>query len=278
MPDVPADVGCAADDELTPAVLETRALDVAIGGSRILADVDLRVDAGEFVALLGANGSGKSTLVRTLVGIQSPSAGRALLFGVDVTQRSRVPWTRLGYVPQRSTAASGVPATALEVVVAGLLAHGRLRPPRGARARAREALDRVGLADRAHRSVGEMSGGQQQRVLIARALARRPELLVLDEPLAGVDRPSQDAFTTTMAQLRDEGTTVLVVLHEIEAFVPFISRAVVLRHGRVVHDGAPPRPAPGHRGVGHEHTHAHATEAAAAAVPGALHVEPWSTT
>lgn len=238
-------------------MVEVSGLSVVLGSARILRDVSLTVRRGEFVALLGANGSGKSTLVRTLIGVLPPAAGTVRMLGADITRRRSVPWDRIGYVPQRSTASAGVPATVLEVVRSGLLSAGRLRPPRDAERRSLAALERVGLADRAHRSVSELSGGQQQRVLIARALARDPEVLLLDEPLAGVDASNQSAFAETMTTLRSEGVTVLVVLHETGPLAPLITRAVVLRHGSIVHDGVPPLAAPGHDGEHHDHLHPH---------------------
>ncbi|MDO8148968.1 metal ABC transporter ATP-binding protein [Isoptericola sp. b515] len=241
----------------TPAI-DVRDLHVHLGASHVLRGVDLRVDPGEVVALLGANGSGKSTLVRTVVGVLEPTRGEVDLLGHR--RGSDVPWDRIGYVPQRVSAAAGVPSTAAEVVASGLLHRGRLTLPRGWRHRAREALAQVGLADRADDATNRLSGGQQQRVLIARALVRSPEVLVLDEPVAGVDRPSQEAFAATMARLVDDGLTVLVVLHELGELAGLISRAVVLRHGRVVHDGAPPRPHGEHGTEGHEHIHPHTSE------------------
>jgi len=236
--------------------VEARDVHVRLGASPVLRGVDLTVRRGEVVALLGANGSGKSTLVRTLVGVLPATAGSVRLFGHELGDD--VPWSRVGYVPQRVSAAAGVPSTAAEVVASGLLHGRRLRLPRGWRTQVREALDLVGLADRARYATHQLSGGQQQRVLIARALVRRPELLVLDEPVAGVDRPSQEAFAATMTRLVDDGMTVLVVLHELGELAPLVQRAVVLRHGRVVHDGAPPTPRAGHGGEAHEHVHPHA--------------------
>jgi zinc transport system ATP-binding protein len=236
-------------------LVAARDVHVTLGGSEILRGIDLTVGAGEVVAVLGANGSGKSTLVRALVGIAPLSRGSVDLFGAPLGPR--LPWQRLGYVPQRVAAPSGMPSTASEVVASGLLGGGRLRLPRGWRTRTVEALDLVGLADRADDSTAELSGGQQQRVLIARALVRRPDLLVLDEPVAGVDKPSQEAFAATMTRLVGDGLTVLVVLHELGALAPLIERAVVLRHGRVVHDGAPPRASSTHAGATHQHLHPH---------------------
>ncbi len=248
----------AAVDGRQPAspVIRARGIDVTLGGQAILAGVDLTVAPGEVVALLGANGSGKSTLVRSLLGIVPRAAGEVELFGAPLG--SGVPWQRVGYVPQRLPVGAGVPATAVEVVTSGLLHGRRLRPPRDARQRALEALDQVGMSGHARRSVLQMSGGQQQRVLIARALVRRPDLLVLDEPTSGIDLPTQETFVSTVRRLHDAGGTVLVILHEIGAFTPLIDRAVVLRHGRVVHDGPPPEARGEHAGAEHEHTHPHA--------------------
>lgn len=218
-----------------------------------LAGVDLRVDAGEVVAVLGANGSGKSTLVRAVVGLVPLRAGELRLFGVPAEQfRER---TRLGYVPQRAGATTGVPATVREVVSTGRLSRAGLRRLRAAD---RDAVDRalrtVDLADRADDGVAELSGGQQQRVLIARALAGEPDLLVLDEPLAGVDLEHQEALARSLQRLAAAGTTVLLVLHELGPMSPLIRRAVTLVDGRVLHDGPPPEQDHVHQ---HDPEHAH---------------------
>lgn len=242
--------------------VHVRDLRVTLGSARILQGIDLDVHDGEFVALLGANGSGKSTLVKSLLTVTPVTSGTVELFGVDVRDARHVPWRRVGYVPQRVGAASGTPATALEVVSSGLLDNRRLRPPRRWRDRALEALDEVGLADRAGETVSVFSGGQQQRVLIARALVRRPDLLVLDEPLAGIDRDSQESLAATLTGLRERGTSVLVVLHELGSLAGLLERAVVLRHGRVVHDGPPPPAAADHADPDHEHLHLHDEDSA----------------
>ncbi len=239
-----------------PPVIQVDGLGVALGGQQILSGIDVAVGAGEVVALLGANGSGKSTLVRALLGIVPVDSGTVRLFGQPLG--AGVPWKRVGYVPQRLPAATGVPANAIEVVASGLLTGRRLRPPRDARARAHAALEQVGMADKARRPVHELSGGQQQRVLIARALVRSPDLLVLDEPTSGIDIPTQQTFVDTVQRLHAEGATVLVILHELGPFAPLIQRALVLRHGRLVHDGAPPHARDEHAEPGHDHTHPHA--------------------
>jgi zinc transport system ATP-binding protein len=223
--------------------------------TEVVRTTDLTVTDGEVVGLLGANGSGKSTLVRALVGLVPAEKGQVELFGTPVGRRT--PWHHIGYVPQRAAVTTGVPATAGEMVASGLLHGRRLLLPRGSRRLAGEALAVVGLDGLQDRSVAELSGGQQQRVLIARALVRRPSLLLLDEPVAGVDMPSQQAFADALAALAAEGTTVIVVLHELGPLAPLIGRAVALRHGRVVHDGAPPEPHPDHAAPDHDHLHPH---------------------
>jgi zinc transport system ATP-binding protein len=222
-----------------PAVVALTGGAVAYDGRSALAGVDLRLDPGEVVALLGANGSGKSTLVRALLALVPLSAGRLELFGSPV-ERFR-DWPRIGYVPQRSGAGSGVPATVREVVATGRLALRRWRPPRAAdRAAVERAIAAVGLADRADDSVATLSGGQQQRVLIARALTCDPDLLVLDEPTAGVDAASQLALAGAVQERAERGAAVLVVTHEIGPLDGLFTRAVTLEHGRVLHDGPPP--------------------------------------
>ncbi|HET9519216.1 MAG TPA: metal ABC transporter ATP-binding protein [Actinoplanes sp.] len=233
---------------------------VAYDGRPVLADVSLTVVTGEVVAVLGANGSGKSTLVRAVLGLVPLASGTVELFATP--QRSFRRWDRIGYVPQRMGATSGVPATVAEVVAAGRLARrGVLRPARSAdRAAVAAALAAVGLADRAGDPVATLSGGQQQRTLIARALAGKPDLLILDEPTAGVDAASQEAFAAALRQFVADGGTALLVAHELGPLRPLIDRAVVVHHGRIAHDGAVPEPAGHHAAPGHEHVHPHAPE------------------
>ncbi|MFG1776957.1 metal ABC transporter ATP-binding protein [Micromonospora sp. NPDC049051] len=230
---------------------------VGYDGRPVLRDVSLTVTAGEVVAVLGANGSGKSTLVRAALGLVPLSSGSVTLF--DRPLRRFRQWHRIGYVPQRLGAGSGVPATVREVVASGRLARrGVLRPPGAAdRAAVAAALEAVGLADRAREPVATLSGGQQQRTLIARALAGQPELLVLDEPTAGVDAASQEAFAKALHGFVADGGTVLLVAHELGPLRPLISRAVVVHQGGICHDGAVPEPAGHHAEPDHDHVHPH---------------------
>ena len=213
---------------------------VAIGGRPILRAIDLTVRQGEFLALMGANGSGKSTLVRAITGLLPLTSGSVTLFGTAFAEFRD--WHRIGFVPQRSTASSGVPATVWEVVASGRITRRRMfRPLSGADRRAiTDAIDVVGLGDRASVGISQLSGGQQQRVLIARALAGQPDLLVLDEPTAGVDMVNQGALADALAVLKERGATVVLVAHELGPMAPLIDRAVVMRDGRVAFDGPPP--------------------------------------
>jgi zinc transport system ATP-binding protein len=220
-------------------VLRLRDVSIGYDGRPVVGPVDLTVVRGEVVAVLGANGSGKSTLVRGVLGLAQVLAGTIEVFGQTPDQlRNR--W-RLGYVPQRHTVAAGVPATLYEVVASGRLP--RIRPWRRAsrldRERVREAIATVGLAGRERHPVATLSGGQQRRVLIARALAGDAELLVLDEPTAGVDAANQQILTDTLAALVAAGTTIVLVTHELGPAAEIVTRAVVMRDGTIAFDGPP---------------------------------------
>lgn len=245
--------GQAADQP----VISLRGATASLGSRPVLRGVDLAVHRGEVVALLGANGSGKSTAVRAVVGQVPLTDGELSLFGTDF-KRFRA-WSRIGYVPQRTTAAGGVPATVREVVSAGRLARSRFgllrRADKDAVSRALSLVDMDAYADA---SVNALSGGQHQRVLIARALAVEPELLIMDEPMAGVDLDNQAVLANALRTQVDAGVTVLLVLHELGPLEPLIDRAVVLRDGCVVHDGPPPEAVGQHALPGHDHVHPHA--------------------
>ncbi|MYW65579.1 ATP-binding cassette domain-containing protein [Streptomyces sp. SID8379] len=242
-------------------VIALRKVTAELGARPVLRGIDLTVHRGEVVALLGANGSGKSTAIRTIIGQVPVTGGGIELFGTD--RRRFKDWARVGYVPQRTTAAGGVPATVAEVVASGRLSRARFGILRRAdRDAVTHALDLVGMADRAKDSVDALSGGQHQRVLIARALAARPELLIMDEPMAGVDLASQEVLAATLREQVAAGATVLLVLHELGPLEPLIDRAVVLRDGCVLHDGPPPKAVGQHALPGHDHVHPHSSDPA----------------
>ncbi|MFB6817310.1 metal ABC transporter ATP-binding protein [Streptomyces sp. NPDC056347] len=238
-------------------VIALRGASATLGARRVLRGIDFTVHRGEVAALLGANGSGKSTAVRSVIGQVPLTDGSVELFGTPLRRFRQ--WARIGYVPQRTTASGGVPATIREVVTSGRLSRARLGLLRRAdRAAVDRAIALVGLADRAGDPVEALSGGQHQRVLIARALAAEPELLIMDEPMAGVDLASQEILASTLREQVAAGTTVLLVLHELGPLEPLIDRAIVLRDGCVLHDGPPPKALGQHALPGHDHVHPHA--------------------
>jgi zinc transport system ATP-binding protein len=236
----------------TSPLLSLDRVGVVLGGRPIVRGVSFDVTPGQVVAILGANGSGKSTLVKALVGLNPVSSGSVCLFGTPLPEFRH--WERVGYVPQRSALGTGVPATVREVVTSGRIARRRPFWPmsRAGHDTVTTALELVGMAERAAHPVSTLSGGQQQRVLVARTLAGEPDLLLLDEPNAGVDHASQEAIAETLGGRADAGASVVVVLHELGPFAPLIDRVIALREGRVTYDGPPDQLT---EGAAHGHHH-----------------------
>lgn len=222
-----------------PAVVRLDNLHVAWDTDLILHGITLSIPAGQTVAITGSNGSGKSTTLKALLGTAPITSGDALLFSRSITARRRVPWQKIGYVPQHISSGGAVSSSAIEVVRSGLLGPRRLWAMPGDTARAMDALERVGMAHRAHSPMNILSGGQAQRVLIARALVRRPELLIMDEPMAGIDAASRARLASIVADAKAEGTTILIVLHELGELGPLLDRELHISAGHVSYDGAP---------------------------------------
>ena len=209
------------------------------GGPLVLHDVNLEVEPGAFVAIAGPNGGGKTTLLRITLGLERPTSGAAMLFGEPASRFSHR--ERIAYLAQRAQLGIESPVTVRELVQAGRVPRrglvGRLGPADHARVAA--AIDRVGLGTRASAPLATLSGGQQQRALIAKAIAGDPELLVLDEPTAGVDVDAQESLAALLEELhRDLDVTVLFVSHEFGAVETFVERLVLVR-GTIVFDGEP---------------------------------------
>ncbi len=195
-----------------PAVALDR-VTVRLGDRIALSDVSLEVAPGAFVGLLGPNGSGKTTLLRTILGIVPTSSGCVRVEGLDPSERREV----FSYLPQRRQVEGDVPLRAWDVVMMGRIRQsGWMRGPRPEdRDAVGWALEKVGMADRAGSSIGQLSFGQQQRVFFARALAQEGRLLLLDEPMNGVDSKTQDLFVDLLNGFHVEGRTIVMATHDL---------------------------------------------------------------
>lgn len=220
-------------------VVSVRSASFGYAGRPVVSDLNLSMDAAEVVALLGPNGSGKSTVARGLLGLNDHLGGTVEILGRPLTRRSDR--SRVGYVPQRHTLSGSVRSTVREVVATGRLPHRPWWRPAGRRDAelVDAALRTVGLTDQVRADVANLSGGQQRRVLIARALVGEPDLLIMDEPTAGVDAASQEVLAKVLRRLVDTGVTMLVVTHELAALHGVVDRVVEMDAGRVAFDGTP---------------------------------------
>lgn len=211
-----------------PAVI-LRGAAFGYDGRARVADLDLEIVQGSAVALIGPNGSGKSTLLQGILGLAELTAGSVTVLGTDpVTARKDI-----GSLPQSDSRNSELPITLRQVVNMGLYrSRGALRPlGKAGRHAVDAALERVGLADFAHRLFGELSGGQQQRGILARALVADPQLLLLDEPFNGLDRENRDTLLELVRELRSEGRTVIVSTHDLEIAQQACTHALLLSAG-----------------------------------------------
>ncbi len=206
--------------------LHVEDLTVSYGETPALWDIDLDIPPGVMCAIVGPNGAGKSTLIKAALGLVRPVAGHVRFLGKPVAAMRG----RIGYVPQRHSVDWDFPTTVRDVVEMGLyrsLGWFR-RPGPGARARAMAALAEVGMQDYADRQISQLSGGQQQRVFLARALVQDAPILILDEPLAGVDAATEAVIIALLKRLRDEGRTVIVVHHDLTTVQSYFDWLVML--------------------------------------------------
>ena len=212
---------------MSALAVEARELALGYGGAAVLRDVDFAVEAGRSLCVLGPNGGGKTTLFRALVGELRPLRGSVRTDG------------RPAYVPQTERTRLDFPVSALDVALMGSIAGGRWWLPAGRteRAAAHDALERVGLAEHARSPFGELSAGQRQRVLLARALVQEGRVLLLDEPLSGVDPASAEQIASLFGELADAGHALLVSTHDVESARRF--DLVLCLNGRQVAFGPP---------------------------------------
>ena len=216
--------------------LVLRDVSAGYGDGLVLQDVDLVIPPATLVGVIGPNGSGKSTLLKAILGLAPVSTGTVLLDGRPVSEQR----DRVAYVPQREAVDWSFPVTAEQVVMMGRYPRvGWLRMP-GAQDRVavRDALERVALADLGAAQIGSLSGGQQQRVFLARALVQEASVLLLDEPMTGVDQTTEQLIVNLLGELRDAGTTILHATHDLESAAE-ISDQLCFVNRRVVAYGPP---------------------------------------
>lgn len=222
---------------MNPA-LEVRDLSVSYGGGRpVLERVSLSVPRGSILGVVGPNGGGKSTLLKGILGIAPVSEGEVLVAGKSVDRRSR---RLIGYVPQREEVDWKFPVSAFDVVMMGRVPSMSLfrRPSAEDKKLVWKALSDVGMEDLADGQIGEFSGGQQQRIFLARALAQGAEVLLLDEPVSGVDAPSQREIFDLLHTLQREGKTVVITTHDLSSVAERFDLTLLLNR-RVVAAGKP---------------------------------------
>jgi zinc/manganese transport system ATP-binding protein len=227
--------------EAEPAV-EIRDASVRLAGRAVWRELSLSVGRGEFVALLGANGAGKSTLLKAMLGLVPLAEGSARVLGRAPGQANR----SIGYLPQRRGFDAATRLRGVDIVRLGLDGDrwgvplpwpwgGTGARRRAERDRVREVIELVDATAYAARPIGELSGGEQQRLLIAQALARRPELLLLDEPLDSLDLPNQAAVAALVARIcREQAVAVMLVAHDVNPLLPYLDRVIYLAAGRAV--------------------------------------------
>ena len=177
----------------------------------VLENISFTVDKGDFVGIIGPNGAGKTTLFRSMLGLLEDYQGRITFFGEDIRKNRNI-LQKIGYIPQKNSTDQGFPATVEEIVSLGITGR---RPSKN---KINHAIETVGLFDQKTKRIGELSGGQQQRVLIAKALANEPELLILDEPVTGIDLKTQNKFYVLLKKLNEENKiTIIWASHDLDA-------------------------------------------------------------
>ena len=216
--------------ENAPAVLSVQNLSVVYNDDTALENVSFDLQKGEKLAVIGPNGAGKSTLIKTIIGLLTHQSGT-----IRIADNRR---ERLGYVPQYQAVNWDFPVTVQDAVMMGLTRQiGWLRfANRKHRASVQNALQRVGLGDVVQRQIGELSGGQRQRVFIARALAQQADVLLLDEPFAGVDVGAQGQLMSVLESLNQSGLTILLATHDLSLAFQHFDRVLAIRKQVIAFD------------------------------------------
>jgi ABC-type Mn2+/Zn2+ transport system ATPase subunit len=204
--------------------------------------INLTIKKKELVYIVGPNASGKTTLLETINGLLPPFNGKVKVFGLDVKSNGQKIRRQVGYVPQDFMVKPGEPYRAIDVVIMGR--YGQIgflhNPDENDKQKALEAMKQIGIEELANRPMGKLSGGQQQKVMLARALAKAPRILLLDEPFSNLDPDSRGQIPTLIMKLHEEqGFTTLIVTHDIHHMLENCDRVIVVTGGKVIFDGTP---------------------------------------
>lgn len=217
----------------TENIITVRNLGFDYGEGWVFHKLDLDVAQGDFVAVIGANGAGKSTLLKMLAHVMPPTVGEIYYYGQPAAEFTQ--WQKIGYVPQNPAKMQrSFPISVAEVVALGLLQPGKLlhRFTHEEKQAVEQQLEHFQLTELRHRKIGELSGGQQQRVFLARAMVRRPELLLLDEPATGIDTASKAALYNMLKDInREQGVTIIMISHDLELAAEAAKSALCIDHG-----------------------------------------------
>lgn len=217
-------------------IFDVKNLNFSISGQHILSNISFEIFDSEYIAIIGPNGGGKTTLIRMLLGLESPTNGEVRLFGKKLKDFKE--WHKIGFVPQRASHVdANFPATVQDIVNMGRISKRTLFSSMGKNDKeiVKDSMIKMGVLDLKDKIVGTLSGGQRQRVMIARALASKPEILILDEPNTGVDMVSQKNFYSLLSKLnKEENITIVFITHDIGVIADDIGRLFTINQKAII--------------------------------------------
>lgn len=217
-------------------VIEVHNLTTTYGGAPVLWDIDFELPGGEIIGVIGPNGSGKTTLLKTIMGLLEPSSGYVKILHKDLNEIRE----KIAYVPQRESVDWDFPASVFDVVMMGRYRSKNLfkRSNKTDVEIVNECIEKVGLTEFKKRQISQLSGGQQQRVFIARALAQKAEIYLMDEPFVGVDAATENSILNLLKEMKETGKTVLIIHHDLQTVSDYFDYLVLL-NTRLIAKGTP---------------------------------------